>query len=316
MMAIVVSARRARSPSAAMALVVVCVVVAGAVAQPQVGETPGDASIASEDDVARLYYQLEHTPDDPVGQLVAGSNTSVAIGAAWERVRRAIEPRGAAQPAVGREAAISRFLGVVEGRLGVALPAWWEQAVQTAGHREESVGVSFDFGEFPDNASRPPELHVVVPDRPGRLAVRALRNVTVEEHDDHWLIRRGDDTCRLPIRVVHETRRLVGLLSVAFSDGRCYVALFNESIGPYQLTALDTATGNVLWTTRVWTATPSGGSTGSPSNWVDIDASKDRIVVLGMMTTGVYIESFDARTGTASLRFGTNYNEWTDEQKD
>jgi hypothetical protein len=80
------------------------------------------------------YIALFKNPDRKLlAQLKQVRQTGVALRAAWEEVLLAgLIPGKQPDSKIVQPEAAERFLGFVEGRLGISLPAWWEESVRRA----------------------------------------------------------------------------------------------------------------------------------------------------------------------------------------
>ena len=75
-----------------------------------------------------------------LGHLVSVPDCTAAMAAGWERVRRTM-PETVKDGVVAPDSlAISRFLGLIEGRIQISIPKTWEQAVKSArGHGQKRI---------------------------------------------------------------------------------------------------------------------------------------------------------------------------------
>lgn len=81
---------------------------------------------------ARIAKFLPTSTRTELGRLVAVSDCTAVMAAGWERVRRTM-PETMQEAAVTPDIlAISRFLGLIEGRLQVPIPKTWEETVKCA----------------------------------------------------------------------------------------------------------------------------------------------------------------------------------------
>ena len=129
--------------------------------------------------------------------LVAGPDTTIALAAAWERVRRTTpaDTTASSRARVTTEAArfqaipgpdsavLARFLGFVEGRLRCAIPEYWAASVGSAKY-SDSRDIWFAIGEPVSSAV---------------AAIRKIKGRVVPRREgDHWIVQEGGLSLTLP----------------------------------------------------------------------------------------------------------------------
>jgi hypothetical protein len=257
--------------------------------------------------IQSLYASLILAADEEsLAKLIAGTSTSVSMASAWERLRRASNwnphvPSGN----VFDNDALARFLGVVEGRLKVTIPTWWEQVFGAMALNNRAIPY------FPFMSPERQAVERVEPTyrrTAGHLLISIGMRLEHERELDEWAII-SDDGDRLVIpREWQEQLGRGDAVTVLFHDERCYLSM-HVSRDPYTLLSIDRRTGATLWVARVWAGCGVSGSTGSGWHWSSFVLTGDEVVVLGISTDAAYIESFDVVTGKAIARFWTGFHE-------
>jgi hypothetical protein len=74
---------------------------------------------------AQAYYLDHVSKSSGVGELIMSRDATIAICAAWQRAA----PVSVHEAREVKEEQIARFVGFVEGRLGVSVPQWWERGL-------------------------------------------------------------------------------------------------------------------------------------------------------------------------------------------
>jgi len=212
------------------------------------------------------------------------------MAAGWERVRRTLPETEQDDNVTPDLLAITRFLGLIEGRLQVPIPKTWEETVKAAhGRSQRSIG-------FPRS-----DLVLVA-----RASEEKWR---VERDGAHWLVKKDSQLIKLPAEdalgwVLHATVECAG--------EKAYVALYGAPFA-YTLFATDKSNGKVIWSSKVWGPSkvwPPGvivNTSGSDWHVVTTRSSGETLVVFGFSGSAVYIEVFDCKTGENRCRFSTAY---------
>jgi hypothetical protein len=93
-----------------------------------------------EDLAARIGKLLVTSTRSDLDRLVTVSDCTLSLAAGWERVRRTMPEAERGDVVVPDSPAVSRFLGLVEGRLRVPIPKTWAETLQSsAGHGQKST---------------------------------------------------------------------------------------------------------------------------------------------------------------------------------
>jgi hypothetical protein len=274
----------------------VCLPVLGSVARAADGPGSKDGEVASLGRVdsprelaGRLIELLSTSTSDQLDRLVCDPDSTIAMAAGWERVRRTM-PEVDKQRFVAADGfAISRFLGLVEGRTHVPIPKTWEETVKSArGPCQTHIGF-----EYPKAFRKEIESAVWEATREG----------------PNWLVKKGDQLIKVPAA----DGGMFSDATVELSHQRTYVTIY-VSKSQCELYALDPASGKVEWTSKVWGASKAWTSEamflieGGPGYiYVSVHSWRDMVVVYGHSNSDVYLEAFDSKTGENRFRFSTAY---------
>jgi hypothetical protein len=231
----------------------------------------------------------------------------VALRAAWEEMALADGKKGKRKRFLAEKeedcvfvnpVAAARFLGFVEGRLGIQLPQWWEQMVRDVDHERMTAvwpkDVPYHDVPFAND-------HIV-----GMPKTMALK-----KQGDGALLRIAKDSLVLPTAIVKEYLNHPGyrMLSAGADRERVFLAFHNDFGISYPLVGIDRKTGKKLWESEVWDCGNVGGS-GMPFEYVAVVPNGERVFVIGAGVLCFYIEAFDSKTGRRAFRFASRY--WTE----
>jgi hypothetical protein len=216
-------------------------------------------------------------------RLVTVSDCNIALAAGWERVCRTLPEREQDEPIAPDGLAISRFLGLLEGRLQFPIPQAWEASIKAAkGYRQRDIG-------FPRS----------------KVAERALTTQTpLRRVGSLWLVKEGRELIKLP---ADKVLGRVNVATVVLSNERAYVALYGWPPSPFRLFAVARGSGEVVWSSKVWAAGDWLSYSGPGWHDVFMCSAGETIAVFGNCGTTVYIEAFDKKTGECHCRFSTAY---------
>jgi hypothetical protein len=280
------------------------------------------ASAQSAEDAAEGYALLFKSPDRNLNRrLKCVPQDGVALRAALEEARLGpMPPKDDGGTKLDRTAGAARFLGFVEGRLGLPLPEWWEEAIQKASFdvrspirvqprgeaREEAIQKKLFDGRRWVMAGTPREspYHQVafgdfkkgMPKGQSVRAVGAGAALTI-----------GDETAAVSAEVVKRHLTPAMCLSAVIDDGRCFVACHNEFSFSYDLLCLDRK-GDLVWKATVWDSAYDGGVTGQWYEYVSVVVKGGRVYVFGTGISCFYIEAFEKADGKSVFRFANWYH--------
>ena len=90
-------------------------------------------------------------------------------------------------------------------------------------------------------------------------------------------------------------------------DNRAFVALYPGVGRAFHVACIDRTTRRIVWVSDVW-GVRYGFFSGSPTiHYVELSAKGGSVAVFGAEVCGMYIQSFDIRTGATLFRFCTTY---------
>lgn len=263
--------------------------------------------------------------DTQVLALKFHSDIGIALSAAWVEFLSSSQPvqRNNSKGFDFDVASIERFLGFVEGRLGVPLPKAWNQRI-----------VRGRFGWGPPGLSRiqpPREVSILrkwfIGFRDGESQERAVspvglfaeEEISINEEMTELITNRVHIV--LPPDVVSQLRdsdsddiqKILGLekigkyLSVLVSEEHSYVALFSGECRYFCLTCIENDGGSVKWTAPIWAGEPpTMGDPHSNGHAVYIAEREGLVIVFGVSRPNAYIEGVNASDGTPAFRFYTS----------
>jgi hypothetical protein len=264
-------------------------------------DTPGDrrentvclSGAGSPEELAgRLAKLLSASTRSELQRLVSVPDRTAAMAAAWERVRRTMPETEQVDVVTPDLLAVSRFLGLIEGRVGVPVPKAWEETVKSA------------VGRSQRNIWFPPRWDLA-------LIGRSSGQWPLERDGAHWLVKKDSQSITLPAQDQVET---FSDATVECAGESAYVGLYGSlPTSAYRLFAVNQGSGNVVWSCNVWGTSrirPRGvivNTSGSDWHVANMRASGETLVVFGFSSRAVYLEAFDRKTGENRCRFSTAY---------
>jgi hypothetical protein len=245
-------------------------------------------------ELAARLAKLTHTSTGTeLDRLVSASDCGVALAAGWERVLRTMPEKEQKQSAAPDPPAISRFLGLVEGRLRVSIPKSWGDALHSAGGYSQKH-ISFN---------------VLDP----AFAEHRAGDWLLRQDGADWLLERGWQSIKLRAELEIDLL-MVTCGTVERAGERAYVAVYSSlPESKYSVFAINQRTGHIRWSAEAWGSSrvwPPGlivGYSGHYSHAVTMRSTDETLVVFGISDNAVYVEVFDRLTGENRCRFSTAY---------
>lgn len=239
-----------------------------------------------------LFREVSEAQSD---KLLQDKHDAIAISAAWERAQREVEEGDAQVASSSKHAALGRFVGFVEGRLGVAVPSWWEQSVMSV-RRTEHFGFRFPAPNTPPFEKT----------RSGKLASIGTEIVSTAEG---LIVSRDNHKCLIKRDLIERASRwgVVGSVSIATLEKNSCVALHGMASGHYVMFCIDRDSSEKAWETTVWAGGPGTAIAGWVFHWATVVVEDEVIYVFGINTDAAYIEAFAVKDGRALIRFATSY---------
>jgi hypothetical protein len=231
----------------------------------------------------RIRKILSSSPTSQLDRLVTVPDCTLALAAGWERVCRTL-PEEERDEAIGlNEQAVSRFLGLLEGRIQFPIPEPWEASVKAAkGYSQRHI-----------NFARP---------KPADQSV--IREGHLRRVGSQWMVKQESQLIKLP---AEDGFGPIDYAAAERAGGTVYVALYGSPPYPYKLFAVDRATGRVLWSSKVWAISDWRGYSGQESHDVFLRSAGETVAVFGISGPAVYVDGFDQKTGENRFRFSTAY---------
>ncbi|MBX3438307.1 MAG: hypothetical protein KF861_12510 [Planctomycetaceae bacterium] len=247
---------------------------------------------------ASVSAVFSEASDDQLRDLLVDDRVQIAVRSAWEIVLRST-PRGASagEPARIDSLAAQRFMGFLEGKLGVNLPEWWEQALQS--------GERFDTGDLVFDGE-PPKSYRKTDD--GMWLHERLKRV--ETGDDSlslWGLT-GREHLQLMVVPAQEKSLWPNHVCALVHDSSVFLIANGPAPTSYPLVCYDIKTGRASWHRSIWVSA-AGGWSGSLDEWhfAELLIGRDVVYVIGAVTDTIYINGFRIADGTPLLRFTEAY---------
>jgi len=232
---------------------------------------------------------LSQVPARTLDSIVGDEDCTVALAAGWERVRRTVPKETQRRPVPPNKQSLSRFSGLLEERMRVAIPRVWGDALQTAS----------SYGRHNIWFPQPKILNKLTTSSATCASVAMLRR-----EGDRWLVTQGNETWSV---LAEDRLGIVEQAVVELTDEKAYLCLYGWPPLPYRLYSINRKSGKVAWSSLVWAA--GGLLTYDGQGWhqVELVGTSDKIIVYGMSENTAYVEVFDCITGHNMGRFSTSY---------
>jgi hypothetical protein len=225
--------------------------------------------------------------------LVEAVHDEIALGAGWLRLSRCSATNDAEQ-GTDRKAKLERFMGLVEGRLRITPPAWWEQSVS-----------SFFDRDIINKA------HVSLEKEDRRMAEAGLwvpRKTSFKRSENNVRVHRGENACELPKQIADAVSGIwIDSLQIKFTKEQYYVVLFGPYPRPATIYCVKREGNKLRWKELIWLGKPIIGGSGTTAHWLELYPIRDKVYVFGIWGDEAYIEAFQATDGKDVLRFSTHY---------
>ena len=241
------------------------------------GPTSIMSELASAKDIVELSSHFttmmrSSEPGNVQYSMLSTNDPTAALLCAWTRTG-ASHDRNIRLP----EAAVSRFLGFLEGRTRVNVPLWWDEWLRH--NYQESVS---SFGRIYQRPAPIVRWRRMAESLVVSLSSSSMREIVVS----------------VPVlRPNYHT-------AVSICGENLFVADYADTVEPYRLMAFDCKTCSDLWAAEIWGARPVFGNAGGHT--VSMECSESQVVVFGAGPAGNYIEAFDISTGRCRIRFATS----------
>lgn len=229
-----------------------------------------------------LEDRLMDVSDERIAELLDSTDASLALFAGWQQVRRAL-PRDE-ETSFGNldPIALSRFLGLVEGRVGMRVPKAWESRFRTGDTTRSKYTV---YKSIQNSSSR-----------------RLLRSIS-RQKDEPWSVNLSDRI----LMITDDRPRTTANLAIAEDTDSIYVTLYSEYEGESNLMAIDRETGKHKWHSPLIFGDISFFTGTGHWNSLELKVNEASVVAFGMRNGSPYINAFDKVTGNATCRFSTEF---------
>lgn len=257
--------------------------------------------------------------DNEIRSLRGHVSDRVALQAGWELVRRGVKPDGPPELSARfprltiDRAELQRFVGLLEGRLRIALPAWWEKGLLEAmpiSNGDIVARCRYFYSELMSYYLA--ELDVPIPDdlRPYLVdpELPAL-TTSIFVPDDVVLELQGDR-----VRVTVRTRTVS--IDVQFQqdnhfhsastlvDGNLVYISFNQ-YSESEVRCIDADTGKLKWQATTRRRRFGGNVEGPKIQFAELLLAGARLYAFGDDTGLAYVDGFSTDTGDLELSFQT-----------
>ncbi|MBX7166106.1 MAG: hypothetical protein K1X74_07130 [Pirellulales bacterium] len=264
---------------------------------------------AIDSDVFERYDALfANASQSSLAALKRHRNPSIAVRAAWEEVRRAMDD---GENNVGKKIdapSLQRFLGFVEGRLRAHIPDSWQAAFFFSRYvSRETFYVDYSF----DGADSEQVLGERSAWRVAGVQVNSRHPIRQDGNSSDVLVSVFGVWYAIPtsalLSSVDRLGELVNLVAVPISKHKVVVAVYSCLSSTYRLYGVDSNKHEIAWSRDVWCADPHGGGSGIVFHELAPILEGKSLYLFGVCTDAIYAEAFSVDDGAVLLRFGTAY---------
>lgn len=268
----------------------------GACSKPRVSIFGGQTHRRSTGDArdAAAAHRKMFGSDENIRKWKQSRNHGTAMRAAWEQVRHVLPDPPQNDALAVDPAMMNRFLGFVEGRLGVEPPRWWnETMLDSQAYDRDNV---FFVSREPAPCLRT-QLGPVAPQ--GTSLVR----------DSHWIrIESGGQSFNVSSSILErDGNGFIDGVSCAIGESRCFVATYFDRCVPYRLVCVEKYRRQPVWSAEVWAAGGIVNYTGVGFHCVTVVVRGSTVILFGAGDDCAYIEGFQCDSGANVFRFSTSY---------
>lgn len=240
---------------------------------------------------ASAYFQQASPARLDAAQQHLSNN--IAIRAAWERVRRTITETEEGSEHRLKQVATARFVGFVEGRLGIMTSRAWSDSVLN-GRARRRDRIRFKIAR----KHEPRDLQA-------DFLVNTGLTVTKRDSRYHFKTQTGGYSVGVEFLGDYSEPKWTHVVEAVVMQPQCYIAFYSSAPIPFKLIAFQAE--GVAWDAEVWASGGLSPYSGQHSHVVTITGKGQTVYVFGAATDSIYIEGFDVDDGTAILRFSSNY---------
>jgi hypothetical protein len=267
-------------------------------------ESPADAGKA----LAALFGPAR-TNREWLARLQADSDAGMALQAAWEAAK---------DPGNGLAPRPQRFLGFLDGRLGLHAPVQWEVDIVARCFGDRQAAMNAALREYLPVA---PFLRRLEDGTVGYhherrrktgLDLFALPGTVLKEDGDAVIITVGRASTSVPGVALRQARKdhpVADEVDAYLDAERLVIALHDVTGIAFPLLCLEARSGKLLWRAEAWGYRGDkilGPLTGLWRHDIAI-AVTEKFVALFEDGNGCSLEAFDLRTGRPAFRFSADY---------
>jgi hypothetical protein len=231
-----------------------------------------------------------------LAELRFSENDGLALQMTWADVRQAVDPATKKIHA----AALSRFLGFIEGRLRISVPTWWQETLKGVEVHRTNEESFRDVGMLSIRQSR-------------ELGLRVQGSTVLDSDGDGVRMSVGRVSAVVPNASFERLTRRGGALkdpsqlSAVIGDKSVYIALYPDAGFPFKVHSLERMRGSVQWSADVWAAGREVALGIGSFHAVELVLTRRTLFVFGAEGDALYIEAFNADNGRNLCRFCTSF---------
>ena len=227
-------------------------------------------------------------------ELTTHPSDHVALPAAWSLYNRTIPRRdahvGPGDTSVRFAPDLQRFVGFLEGRLRVAVPRWWETALEELQRQQPSdrtlPGAGWQSVKQDVGKVREPLIQLTFPGN------STVDRIVIPLPTDAFSKLRGPQRTRL--------------VAVTGNQHNSMLLKWTYRGSQADLLCFDPTTGAERWRSQTWGLGPNRElNFVRYKHYVSLVLNSQQVVVFGATLQGAYVEAFDLKDGTCVARFAT-----------
>ena len=251
---------------------------------------------------SRYYAELfAITNDKELSVFMNGTDRSLAIQSAWEKIRRTIPDEPGKELYKPDQRVLEKFLEFLNSRTAVEIPDWWRNVVLDCSIKQR--GGTFLPG--PPGAAP----HHLPLDK-----VACPKDATVEKHKEYLVYRNGNNVIPIPEdSLAHFKNNWWGYINVCFHNHHAYMSVRDYRGGFVGFLCIDQTAGYVQWKngfkelpgSEIYVSGMKPNANASNITMIPID--ENRIAKFSSSRLGFRYEEFDAHDGATLVSFYSKY---------
>ena len=257
--------------------------------------------------IVKLYDSLFGNADmKQLSSMEKHHNASIALRAAWEKVRRTMSEKDKTKAQKIDPRAVRQFVAFVEEYLDFRVPAFWKHDLIESRYWSRRILITGDPDIQKHLAMYDESTVTTIAD----VRVRSMAGMGLTAAKNRLVIDINERRCSVPVELLKHAAGggggTVDLNASLASADRLILALHANFADEYPLYSLSCKDGSKDWEAEVWCQPLLfGGGSGIHTHRVSLVVKNGKVYVFGACVHSAYIEAFSTQSGANLFRFST-----------